>query len=119
MKKLLFAFLVALFLVPVVAFSAGQAGAQLTFDGVNDGVIVPDNALLDNLAGNYTIEAWLNSNAYANYDRILDRSGVFALTLGPNNTIQFARPSAPPLTSPDNTVTLAGTMWPCACRLSV
>jgi hypothetical protein len=94
-----------LLLAPLAAFATGQAGSMLAFDGTNDAGLVVDNPLLDNLTGTYTIEAWFNSSAYTNYDRILDRNGVFALALGPSNTVQFLRPSSPELASPINTVT--------------
>ncbi|HOT96379.1 MAG TPA: FlgD immunoglobulin-like domain containing protein [bacterium] len=105
MKKSLWYLLGVMLLVPVALLAAGQAGSMLIFDGTNDAGLVVDNPLLDNLTGNYTIEAWFKATGYTNNDRILDRNGVFALALGPNNTIQFLRPSSPELASPNNTVT--------------
>ena len=104
-KSLSFIYAIVLCLTPILVFAAGQAGFMLTFDGTNDGGLVVDNALLDSLTDTYTIEAWFNSTAYTSYNRILDRNGVFAIALGPDNTIQFLRPSSTALTSPVNTVT--------------
>lgn len=104
-KSLLSLVLVGLFLMPALVLAAGDSGWMLTFDGINDAALVVDNPLLDNLTGDYTIEAWFNSTAYTNYNRILDRNGVFAIALGPNNTVQFLRPGSPELSSPDNAVT--------------
>jgi len=102
-KTLLIMGWAVLLLAPVMVF--GQAGSMLTFDGTNDFGLVIDNPLLDNLTSDYTIEAWFNSTAYTNYNRLLDRNGVFAVALGPDNTVQFLRPSSPELASPINTVT--------------
>ncbi|MBN1464742.1 T9SS type A sorting domain-containing protein [candidate division KSB1 bacterium] len=82
-KKHFYSSLTLLFLSPIIVFASGNAGQSLTFDGVDDIAIVPDNLLLDSLAQNYTIEAWVNFSTSANTPRIIDRAGVFSLYIDP------------------------------------
>ncbi len=106
MKTKIYLLLMLCLLVPAALWAIGNAGYALSFDGTDDAVIVPDNALLDNLAGDYTIEAWINVNGYTNYDRIADRDGVFAFYLGASNSFGFRGPlGSPELNAPINTVT--------------
>ncbi|MBN2354460.1 hypothetical protein JXO59_00020, partial [candidate division KSB1 bacterium] len=91
MKK----FFILLFL-PVVALAIGQAGSSLTFDGTDDYVVVADNALLDNLTTDYTMEAWINLTAYVNYNRIMDRDQVFAFYIDTTGKLGFRGPFGSP-----------------------
>lgn len=70
--------LILLLLSPTITFALGNAGQNLTFDGINDIAIVPDNVLLDSLAQKYTIEAWVNLTAFTMSPRIIDRANVFS-----------------------------------------
>jgi hypothetical protein len=72
-------FLTLLLLSPTLTFALGNAGHNLTFDGINDIAIVPNNELLNSLAEEYTIEAWVNLSTYMNRPRIVDRDHVFSL----------------------------------------
>jgi len=66
-------------LIPAAVFAIGNAGYMLDFQ-TSQIAIVPDNALLDNLGAEYTLEAWINvpSVAGAQWQFLLERADVFA-----------------------------------------
>jgi|GEM_PF-466484 len=92
MKKMLFVAL--LMMLPAMLFALGQAGSNLDFQA-GQIVIVPDNALLDNLGQEYTIETWVNVpaiNPAWSWQFLAEREDVFALVI--NSTtgkIEFYR----------------------------
>ncbi|MBD3376858.1 T9SS type A sorting domain-containing protein [candidate division KSB1 bacterium] len=82
--------LALLVLLPMIAFAAGDAGSALEFDPTNNELAtIPDNALLDNMASNYTMEIWVNPTDLTAENRILHRSGVFVLYLDNTGKVLF------------------------------
>jgi len=67
--------------------SGGMPNMALNFDG-NDNITVPDNASLD-LTNNFTIEAWVNSNATAGIRRIASKSTAYGFGIIGNSQIRF------------------------------
>ncbi len=105
-------------LLPMVAFALGQAGSSLTFDNTDDYVMVPNNALLNNLVANYTMEAWINFAAYVNYNRIIDRDQVFAFYIDPSGKVGFRGPAGSPVSVLSNTVLSTGTWYHVAIQVT-
>ena len=93
-KKITFSFLVALFLLASVgkAYSQGANNA-LTFDGVDDVVIVPSSSGGDlNPADSLTLECWvyLNEATSATHrPHLLSKNGSYALILEDNGLPRF------------------------------
>jgi hypothetical protein len=86
MKKLLLLFLI----IPAALLAVGQAGSMLTFTQTeSDVVAVPYNVTMNTLAGNYTIEAWINTTYFTGYPRIMDRENVFAFFLDASGKLGF------------------------------
>jgi len=79
---------------PSKAWSPGISGTALSFDGVDDRVVVPRSASLE--PSKITIIAWIYPLAYSTtYPRIVDKeatNGGYLLLLdpSPSNTIEFA-----------------------------
>lgn len=77
--------IIALLIIPAALLAIGQAGSNLSFTGVQIAQ-VPDNALLDNLSLEYTIEAWINVTSIAGFQRIINRAGVFSFYIDPGTS---------------------------------
>ena len=62
--------------------AAGRYGGALAFDGTNDWVTVPDNALLD-LTSGMTIEAWVYATSVGGWRTVLLKQTSNGLELCP------------------------------------
>lgn len=103
MKKLLLLFLI----IPAALLAVGQAGSMLTFTQTeNDVVVVPYSATMNTMAGNYTIEAWINTTYFTGYPRVMDRENVFAFFLDATGKLGFrGNDFGQMVLSPINTIT--------------
>jgi len=85
-----------LILIPgvMVVFVSGAFGGTITFDGVNDQIVVGSQADLK-MSGPMTVEAWINPtrpiSAPETRDVILGREGEYLLSRGGNGTIYYAK----------------------------
>ncbi|RPI01060.1 MAG: hypothetical protein EHM72_07455, partial [Calditrichaeota bacterium] len=99
-----------LVIMPTMIFALGTAGNDLNFDGIDDVAVVADHALLDSLAKQYTIEAWVNLSAFTTAPRIIDRANVFSLYLDATggNHFEFFSYKNPAVILKSNALTTAG-----------
>jgi len=76
-------------------WTTGISGSALSFDGVNDYVLVPDDASIDFGTGDFTLEAWICRESSGSNHMIIDKREVtqacgYLMGIGIDNKVHIA-----------------------------